>query len=581
MIEEENSISDYLAVFSRRKMLFILVSLGTFVLSAMIAFLLPPVYRSTAIIQIEQQEIPQDLVRSTITSFADQRVQMMGQRIQSTSNLERIIKKFNLFPEDQRRYGLEKTIAKTRDAIDLNMISADVMDPRSGRPIQANIAFSLSFKYDQPQVAQKIANELITLYLSENQKTRTKQASETASFLEEQAGKLQNRINELELQLAAFKEEHAGELPELMSLNLQLMQRIENQLMETERQIRSLEERKIYLESELSQLEPNTVVYDTGGNRILGSEDRLRAMESEFAVLSSRYTEQHPDIVKLNREISVLREQLNWGSDPDIRKELRKVKESLKAAREKYSESHPDVRLLKRMIETIEQEVAKRDNMPGSRKSTEKPNNPAYIQLKAQLEAVLTEISSLKRERKDLLQRLAEYEQRLTQTPQVEKEYRGITREYESVLREYGETRARLMEARLAESLEKDRMGERFSIVESPRLPEEPISPNRPVILFLGLLLALGLGVGTVIVMEIMDDTIHGATNAGSFNGTAPLATIPYIVTASEQRRNRNKLAYGSVGATALMVIALVSIHFAYKPLDVLWIVLMRKLGLA
>jgi uncharacterized protein involved in exopolysaccharide biosynthesis len=580
MKEQERSFPDYLAALGRRKGVFSLVAAGIFLLGTMVAFVLPPVYRSTAIIQIEQQEIPQDLVRSTITSFADQRVQMMGQRIQSTTNLERIIKKFNLFPKEQRLSGLEKTIAETRKAVSLKMISADVMDPRSGRPIQANIAFSLSFDYDQPEVAQKVANELVTLYLSENQKTRTKQATETASFLEEEANKQQTRIKDLELQLATFKEKHAGKLPELMSLNLQLLQRTENQLMEAERQIRTLEERKIYLQSELSQLEPNTLIYDSEGKRILGSEDRLRAMESEFAVLSSRYTEVHPDIVKLSREISVLKEQLNWGTDPDIRNELRRVKEALKVAREKYSESHPDVRLLKRMIDAIEQEVAAKDNMPGPGDSPEKPNNPAYIQLKAQLDAVLTEIRSFKQERRDLVERLADYEERLTQTPQVEKEYNSITREYESAVKEYSVTRARLMEAQLAESLEKDHKGERFSIVEPPRLPERPISPNRPAILIIGLLLALGLGAVAVATVEILDDKVYGTGDTQRNSGSTLLATIPYIITAREKRRNRTMLAYGSAGSVMLMSITLTVIHFAYKPLDILWLIMMRKLGL-
>jgi uncharacterized protein involved in exopolysaccharide biosynthesis len=581
MKEQEINFPNYLAALTRRKLVFGGVALGTFLLGALVAFTLPPVYRSTAIIQIEQQEIPQDLVRSTITSFADQRVQMMGQRIQSTTNLERIIKKFNLFPKEQRTYGLERTIGNTREAVSLKMISADVMDPRSGRPIQANIAFSLAFDYDQPEVAQKVANELVTLYLSENQKTRTKQATETATFLSEEANKQQTRIKDLELQLATFKEEHAGELPELMSLNLQLMQRTENQLMDVERQLRSLEERKIYLQSELSLIEPNLVIYGSDGKRIMGSEDRLRAMESEFTQLSSRYTDQHPDIVKLNREISVLREQLNWGSDPEIHKELRKVKESLNAAREKYSESHPDVRLLKRMIEAIETEVANRDEMPGERKSKDKPNNPAYIQLKAQLDAARTEVKSYKQERKDLIARLADYEDRLTQTPQVEKEYNSITREYESVLKEYSVTRARLMEAQLAESLERDHKGERFSIVEPPRLPERPISPNRPAILIIGLLLAVALGAAAVTAVEILDDRIHGTGDAKKLSGDGLLVTVPYIATERERRRDRTRLAYGSAGSVLLMFSTLAIIHFAYKPLDILWLLMMRKLGLS
>ena len=215
--------SDYIKAFKRRKGLLLATTGLILTISLCVAFLLPPRYQSTAIIQIEQQEVPQDLVRSTITSFADQRVQMIGQRIKSAGNLERIITKFNLYEKELKQHGLEKVLLEMRDAIGLSMISADVMDPRSGRPIQANIAFKLAYDNNNPELAKKVAAELVELYLSENRKNRARLAAETANFLADESDKLQLKIKQLGEQLADFKEENVGLLPEHTSLNLQLM----------------------------------------------------------------------------------------------------------------------------------------------------------------------------------------------------------------------------------------------------------------------------------------------------------------------------------------------------------------------
>ena len=110
-------------------------------LAVLAAYFWPSTYRSTGTILIEQQEVPEDFVRSAITSYADQRVQVISQRVMTSANLIDIISKYELYPEARRTKAREVIVAAMRKEIKLDMISADVMDPRQGRATKATIAF--------------------------------------------------------------------------------------------------------------------------------------------------------------------------------------------------------------------------------------------------------------------------------------------------------------------------------------------------------------------------------------------------------------------------------------------------------
>ncbi|MFK5950145.1 MAG: lipopolysaccharide biosynthesis protein, partial [Methylococcales bacterium] len=219
--EVEKGMQDYLDILKRNKNKMLIIGLVAFFLTVIIAVKWPATYKSTATILIEQQEIPQDLVRSTVTSFADQRIQIISQRVMSSINLKKIVDKFGLYKEEQKTDPISIVLEKMREDINLEMVSADVIDPVSGRPTQATIAFTLSFQSKSPQKAQQVANELVSLYLNENLKRRSEIATEATSFLAIEAGKLSELMADLEKKLATFKEQNEGSLPELQTLNMQ------------------------------------------------------------------------------------------------------------------------------------------------------------------------------------------------------------------------------------------------------------------------------------------------------------------------------------------------------------------------
>ncbi len=298
--EQTKNLQDYLAAFRRRRAQIAAIFVVIFGIGLIVALAWPPTYRSAATILIEEQQIPVELVQSTVTSYASQRIQTISQRVMTRNNLMDIVTKFDLYANERKRETTEEILGRMREDIKLDMISAEVVDPRTGRPTAATIAFSLAFQGEDPARAQKVANELTTLYLQENLKTRASKAQETLTFLTDEAKRLEAEINSIDKRLAEFKAANADRLPELQPLLREQADRAEREFTDIATQIRSLEERRFYLQGQLGQLDPY------GGDVTLSSGARLKALRTEYATLVARYSADHPDVSRLKREIESL-----------------------------------------------------------------------------------------------------------------------------------------------------------------------------------------------------------------------------------------------------------------------------------
>ena len=283
----------------------------------------------------------------------------------------------------------------------------------------------------------------------------------------------------------------------------------------------------------------------------------------------------------MRKEIAALQREVGGVEDlSEVTARLEAQRTALAAARERYTADHPDVKRLEKSIASLKQEAAEAATIaPRKGPAGAEPDNPAYIQLQAQVTAAETELRTLREKREELKGRVAEYETRLTRTPQVEREYRALARDYENAVAKYQEIKAKQMEAELAEVLESERKGERYSLIEPPLLPEKPARPNRPAILFLGLVLSFAGGLGSVALAEAMDDTLRDRRSVEGILNAPPLAVIPYIETPYERRLK----VWRRAGATLTIVVAIVFtaalVHWFVKPLDVAWFVALRRLG--
>jgi uncharacterized protein involved in exopolysaccharide biosynthesis len=577
--EPVQSFQDYLAIFHRRRTQIVLAGGVLLGLSLAVAFLWPPTYKSTATILIEEQEIPSELVHSTITSYADQRIETIKQQVMSRTTLWKVVEQYNLYPDLRRTNPAEEVVKQFTKDIAVEVISANVVDKRTQQPTKATIAFTVAYQSNSPDLAQKVANELTSLFLGENLKSRERQAQEATSFLQQEAENLSKHIGEVDEKIATFKHRANSALPELMPLNLQLMSQSDRELMDIDQQIRTLEERKNYLDGELATIKPNTPIMSVTGERILDSAERLRALRAQYAGTSANLTPDHPDILKMKQEIEALEKET--GLPPEIEeasKQLIDARASLATASKRLGEDHPDVVRARRTIEALEQEVRQLGSVP-LRKPMVRPENPAYINLQAQLNSATSSLDALRATRTAVKRRLQDYAARLERTPEMEPDYLFLTRDRDTSGQKYQDIRSRLLEARVSEGLEVQRKGERFSLIDPPSLPEKPEKPNRPAIVLLGFILALAGGLGSGAAAESLDHSIRTPEQLARLTQLSPLAVIPFMPNEEDLAKAvmRRRLLKGA-GVGALVTI-LALLHVFVMPLDVLWFAALRRFG--
>lgn len=583
------SLPEYLGM-AKRRLRPMLIAFGAGLLTTVVAALFwPPSYRSTATILIEQQELPSDLVRSTVTSFADERVQIISQRVMTTETLLGIIRRYDLYPKERSRETRDQLIKRMRSDIDVKMISADVVDPRSGAPTKATIAFTVAFADHSADEAAKVANELTTLFLNDNVETRTQLADGAATFLKAQVAQVSQHLGQVESELSAFEGKHFDSLPDLTQLNMQLIDRTEQSLQEAESRESSLEEQEVFLEAQLAQLKPDSAVFSDSGERILSTSDRLKMLRSELAADRAAYGPQYPDIVRLSREVAGLEATAKDPTDiNDLRRSLDDARTQLAAAEKRYGPDHPDRIRLQREVASYEQDLATAAKAASSQSasaslspSIQDADNPAYVQIRAQLNATRDDITATKAREAKFQADLDHYQHRVMETPLIQKKYQELTQDYEVTKATYANLRTRLAEAEIGKNLEIDRKGERFTLIEPPLVPQEPASPNRPLVMILGAVLSLLLAAGVAALLESLDGTVRGRRDLIALvAGVPPLAIIPDIEIERPAAHVWIRRAIVAGIGLAVLGCAALAVNFLYEPLDVLWFVILRHLGL-
>ncbi len=580
---EQQDIRYLWRIFKRRKKAFLIPFFLVFVTITLIALFLPPVYRATTTILIEEQEIPPDYVKSTVTGYVEERLQTITQEIMSRSNLAKLIEEFDLYPDLRDKYTLDELVEKMREDIHLEPINAEVSNPRGGRPLSATIAFTLSYEGRDPVKVQKVTNALASLYLQYNLRTREEQASGTVAFLEKQVEQVRKHMKELEEKISKFKKEHLGELPEMITINLQTIQRLERRIEDIETQIRSLKQQEAYLKGQLALVEPMAPIKTEEGRAIMTPLERLKYLRLKLVSLRATLSPNHPDIKKLEREIKALEAQVGTTDDTlEKIKELNNLQAELAQKKERLGPKHPDVVALEKKIKLLSEELSKfnASQTQAASVALNQPDNPAYINLMTQLASLEIQIKSLEEEKARLEKKIEEYQHRLERTPLVEKDYHLLLTDYENTRKKYDELMNKLMEAKIAQKLEESQKGERFTIIDPAQLPERPYKPKRGAIILIGFVLALGAGVGTVAITEYLDRSLKTPEDVKRVASVPLLAALPYVEGEEELRARRKKRILLLCSFLCILILAIVIFHFWLMPLDIFWFKLTRKMGL-
>ncbi len=579
-MEQSKEIGQIKAIVRRRKRSFALIFTAILVLGLATALLLPPFYLSESTILIENQLIPAEYVQTTITGYVEERIQVITQQIMSTTRLTGIIKKFGLYQDMQERYTTAEIIEKMREDIRLKTISAEVIDRRTGRPTSATIAFTLSYEGKNPSTVQKVANELASIYLEQNLKSREQRASNTTLFLEQELKEIDDQIDRLQDNISEFKKEHTGELPEYNDINLQAVAGLNRELDSMNMRIQGLKERKILLEGQLANVEPMNPIVTAEGKTMMNPGERLKYLRLNLISLKSSLSDKHPDVRKIKKEIRELETQVETSDDAmDKLRRLEDLKGRLAEMKGTLGPRHPDYMKLSKEAESLSKELETDVSSKTIKKIKEQePDNPAYINIATQITSTEVEIQNLLGKIPEIEKKIAEYRKKIANSPLLEKEYASLARDYESARLKYNEIMSKLMEARVAQGMEETQRGERFTIIEPAQLPEKPNKPNRLAIVLIGFVLALGGGVGMAALREATDSSIKTANELKAITGAPMLSVISFMETREEKRFRRMKILMFAAAVIVTIGVVLYLIHEFFMPLDILWIKLEKKI---
>src|SRR5206468_8063425 len=261
---------------------------------------LPDVYRSSSTVLIDRQQIPDELVRSTVTSGLEIRLHTISQEILSRSRLEALIQRFDLYPNLRRSSSMEEVVERMRDDIQIDLKGGSARNERA-----TTVAFTISYVGRDAQKVALVANTLASFYIEENVKVREEQAAGTAEFLRVQLDNMKRTLEQQEQVVSRFKERHIGELPQQMEANLATLEQLNSQLRLNGDQQIQVTERRAAVQKQLEEAESSI---NPGGPRAIAQ--RVEELRKQLATLRTRYSEKYPDVMRIQAEIAALEERL-------------------------------------------------------------------------------------------------------------------------------------------------------------------------------------------------------------------------------------------------------------------------------
>jgi polysaccharide chain length determinant protein (PEP-CTERM system associated) len=547
---EQLALSDYLAIWRRHKISYVLTAIAIMAAAVSFAYLWPPKYRSMGTVQIEQPDIPQDVMstgpgdfNAAVQAFVDQRIEQIHDRITATPNLIDIITKFNLYPEMRQNAPMSAAVKKMQASIQLDLKSSDLANPNAAQHLNARqlsaIAFTIGFDYSDPLVSQQVTNEVISRFLDEDLKQRHDQAVATSAFIADQIAQIEKQLSEQEKKVTDFREQHAGTRPEDLPFNMQMSASTAQTVNNLSAQMQTMDRQRGDLQAQLASTEPYSRVVDEG-QLLTTPSVQLKAMKAKLTTLEGQYGADYPDVVKLKKAIAALQKQI--GTDTGT-------------------------------------SYDGKSGGAGNQGQVKDADNPAYIMLTYQLKSLEQQYKTLMDQQAEARKQKEMYDARVAATPAVEQEFASLNRDYENAQLRYRELKEKQMAASMNQQLEQDRKGERLTMIEAPDLPGSPRMPPRKIVIALGAIMAMFGGFVSVYIMEVMNSAVYGTKQLTAIIGVPPLVAVPQIITPGERRRRRIYRLAMTAGVILALVLGTTLYDQYVQPLDVLWGVISQRLG--
>jgi len=522
-------------IFRRRRVLATAVFGATLASAFSFAVYLPDLYRASAVVLVERP-MPESFVRPAVTGELETRLHVIKQEILSRTRLTALIDRFDLYPDLRKRYPLDTALDQMRHDMEIELTGPEQV---SGR--KTTVAFKLSYTGATGATVAGVTNALAAFYVEQNYSIRSGEATRTTDFLKAQLDTTKKQLDQREREIREYTSSHPGELPSQVEVNLAAIERLNTQLrLNGERQLKVLEDREKL--SERATAVPLDAPISEQAAAAQPQSERIERMKRELQLLEGQFTSRYPDVVRLKTEIARLERE------------------------------HQDA--LVKDAEPTKVDPARHETGPAeagqAAESGDVPIAAPGTARRKTLEGLTKELDRLKAEEGSLRLTIANLEKRLEGVPERQQEYGRITRDYQGSKDLYDSLLKRYGEAQVGESMEVDRQGEHFRLLEPALPPPSPVAPNRLRLLIVGLVLAAAAGIVAALVAEQFDSTFHSSDAVREFTSVPVLATIPVIPSGRLRQALRWTLATASI-LVMIALAAVMSAHVAQGNEQIVW----------
>jgi len=496
------------AVFKRRLPYFLVITTVFAAIAITIAFILPPVYQSSASLLVEPQQISDTDTAAPVDPY--EQIQIIEQRLMTRANLYDMAERIGLYA-DQPDLSAGQIIADMKTRIEFIGFEPDPTT-KPGSPGATIIG--VNFFAPTPPLATKGANELVSIILQENTRMRTDRASDTLDFFKGEVERLTNEIQAQSKKIADFKTANIDALPDSQESRRTQDERNQQRLLDLDREEASLKNQRASI----------VWVFERTGR---AANVALSPEEEELQSLQSQLLQQQAI----------------------------------------YKPTSPQIRVLQSRISALQALVQKQQAdraVPGEGGAAGKPLSELDVEL-APIDQRLGDIAA---ERAALQKASADLAAAQAATPKNEMVLNDLERQLTSLQTQYTNAVNSLGQAQVGEKIEVMSKGQRFTLIEAPFDRNAPVSPQRLLISAAGLMGGLGAALGFIVLWEMLNRSIRRPVELSHHLGIQPIITIPYIRTAGERRWRR----WAVVGVLIFIIVAiplvLLLVHTQYEPLD-------------
>lgn len=464
--------------------------------------LMPDRYVVTARVYVDTDTLLAPLLKGISVDVINmsQQVEIMQQTLLSRPNLENTL----------RRTGLQRIIDDpARADTFIRNLQKMITIFSEGKNL-----FSVTYSHSDPERAKALVESLLEVFVETNLGSHRFDIEQARRFIDSQLEQTERDLRLAEERLAKFKQEHIALLPDKSNHATQLenarqqSRQLANELAEAQTRLAILK-RQIAATPQFIEVPAPVVI----SGRPSELETRIVELQKSLDLMTSQYTESHPDVVATRRSLKLLKDEYE--------SELRNPSPRQSAAR------------------TAKQVV----------------RNVFYEQLTMRGVDLESEVRGLERrlaDQKDEMQRL---EQAASSVPQIETEFKSLEREYQAIRKNHEELLARREQARLSQEVGEKAEKTKYRVVDPPNLPKVPMGPNRPLLMTLVLAVAFGAGGLLAYGLAQIDDSFSTTQQARQALAYPVIGGVSLLMSTAQARRR----AFANACFTAALAFLFVS----------------------